>query len=79
MKLATILRRVTVLGMLITISLPYGVRGQTLDTEIILNSSDAAVNDRIGQAVVIDGNLAIVGADADDDAGRPRGQLTYLM
>ena len=43
------------------------------DTEIIFTTADAQESDILGQAVAIDGNIAIAGVDHDDDAGQRSG------
>ncbi|MEO2049086.1 MAG: PQQ-binding-like beta-propeller repeat protein [Pirellulales bacterium] len=48
------------------------------DTEIVLTASDAAADDRLGQAVAIEGNIAVVGANRNDDAGTNSGSA-YLF
>ena len=48
------------------------------DTEIIFTSSDAHQIDTLGQAIAIDGNIAIAGVDRDDDAG-PASGSAYIF
>ncbi len=47
--------------------------GPVEDTEIIFIASDGARLDTLGQAVAIDGNIAIAGVDRSDDAGQRSG------
>lgn len=49
-----------------------------LAIETIFTASDAAPDDRLGQAVAISGNIGIVGANRNDDAGHNSGSA-YLF
>lgn len=49
-----------------------------LVTETIVQASDADLDDRLGQAVSIDGNVGIAGANRNNDAG-PNSGATYLF
>ncbi|MCH2113935.1 MAG: FG-GAP repeat protein [Pirellulales bacterium] len=51
---------------------------ESLDTEIIFTASDASIDDRLGQAVAISGNVAIAGADRNSHAGIHSG-AAYLF
>ena len=51
---------------------------EPLIPEILLIASDASLEDEMGQAVAIDGNYAVVGADHSDDAGSNSGSA-YLF
>ncbi|MGI9427516.1 MAG: FG-GAP repeat protein, partial [Bythopirellula sp.] len=49
-----------------------------LVTETIVEASDADLDDRLGQAVSIDGNIGIIGANRNNDAG-PNSGAAYLF
>lgn len=71
--IALTLLAVIIAGLLVTPTL-----AESLDTEILLIASDGAEEDQLGQAVAISGNVAIIGADRDDDHGANSGSA-YLF
>lgn len=73
MQTSITLRLVVLLTMLFASNSANGVWGKPLDTEIQLKASNAAENDWMGQAVAIDGNIALGGADGTDVSGRNSG------
>lgn len=68
------------LSLVVILAGPLGASAwaEPLDTEIIFIAGDADLDDRLGQAIAISGNVAIVGANRNDDNGSNSGSV-YLI
>ena len=62
----------------IAFCIPNCLKGQDWDEIIKLTASDAAASDQFGRSVSIFGNIAIIGADRNDDAGGQSGSA-YIV
>ncbi len=67
------MRHVTIMGVLLPALLAASAHGQTTESAKLL-AADGAAGDAFGRSVSVNGDVALIGADNDDDNGDASGR-----